>query len=61
MVHGSYANQSNLPRRATLINVFKDGVQSATDDALLAGVPAIAKGQKMEGQFFPVLFDPAQI
>jgi ectoine hydroxylase-related dioxygenase (phytanoyl-CoA dioxygenase family) len=58
MVHGSYANYSDKPRRATLMNVFKDGVLSAQNEALLAGVPAIPAGSKMEGQFFPVLFDP---
>jgi len=60
MVHGSYENRSDRPRRATLINVFRDGVQSASDDELLSGVPVIRKGGKMEGQFFPLLFDPAR-
>ncbi len=58
MVHGSYENRSDRPRRATLINVFRDGVQSSSDDELLSGVPVIPKGRKMEGQFFPLLFDP---
>jgi ectoine hydroxylase-related dioxygenase (phytanoyl-CoA dioxygenase family) len=58
MVHGSYANRSDRPRRATLINAFRDGVRSAADEPLLAGVPAIPKGHKMEGQFFPLLYDP---
>ena len=58
MVHGSYANRSERPRRATLINAFRDGVQSASNEELLAGVPPIPKGHKMEGQFFPLLFDP---
>jgi ectoine hydroxylase-related dioxygenase (phytanoyl-CoA dioxygenase family) len=57
MVHGSFANQSNRARRAAVINVFRDGVESASDEPLLAGVPAIAKGQKIQGQFFPLLFD----
>lgn len=57
-VHGSYENRSGRPRRATLVNAFRDGVCSASDDPLLAGVPAIPKGQKMEGRFFPLLFDP---
>ena len=60
MVHGSYENRSDRPRRATLINVFRDGVRSASDDELLTGVPVIPKGGKMEGQFFPLLFDPAR-
>ena len=57
MVHGSYANQTARPRRAVVINAFRDGVISASDAPLLEGVPAIPAGQKIEGQFFPLLFD----
>lgn len=57
-VHGSYENRSDRPRRATLVNAFRDGVRSASDEPLLAGVPAIPEGQKIEGRFFPLLFDP---
>jgi len=39
MIHGSFANKTDRPRRATVINVFRDGVCSATDETLLAGVP----------------------
>lgn len=59
-LHGSGENKSTRPRRAFVINVFADGVTSDSNDTLLAGVPVIPKGQKMEGQFFPLLFDPAQ-
>jgi ectoine hydroxylase-related dioxygenase (phytanoyl-CoA dioxygenase family) len=55
MVHGSFANTTDRPRRATVINSFLDGVRSDTDDVLLQGVPAIPKGGKMEGPFFPLL------
>jgi len=58
MVHGSYANQTPRPRRAVVINAFRDGVISASDASPLEGVPAIPTGQKMDGQFFPLLFDP---
>ena len=58
MAHGSYANRSDRARRATLINFFRDGVRSASDEEFLAGVPAIPKGEKMGGQFYPLLFDP---
>jgi hypothetical protein len=58
LVHGSYENRSNRPRGATLINVFRDGVQSADEKEPLRGVPPIAPGHKMVGQFFPLLFDP---
>ena len=61
MVHGSFANRSNRPRRGAVINVFRDGVQSATNDSLLEGVPPIAAGEKIDGQFFPLLFDPANV
>ncbi len=60
MVHGSYENRTDRPRRATVLNVFRDGVVSNTNTPLLQGVPVVAKGQKVEGQFFPLLFDPAK-
>ncbi|MCZ2155063.1 MAG: phytanoyl-CoA dioxygenase family protein [Bryobacterales bacterium] len=37
LVHGSYENRSERSRRATVINVFRDGVQSAKDDEPLEG------------------------
>ena len=58
MLHGSYANLSGRPRRGAVINVFRDGVCSASNDELLEGVPSIPSGEKMDGQFFPLLFDP---
>lgn len=60
MVHGSYENRTERPRRAVVINVFRDGVRSASNDVLLAGVPPVPAGEKMQGQFFPLLYDPAQ-
>ena len=61
MVHGSYANLSDRPRRGAVINVFRDGVRSASNEPPLEGVPAISAGEKMDGQFFPLLFDPSAI
>ena len=58
MIHGSYANNTDTPRRGTVINVILDGVKSNSDEPLLEGVPVIPKGEKMNGQFFPLLFDP---
>jgi ectoine hydroxylase-related dioxygenase (phytanoyl-CoA dioxygenase family) len=60
MIHGSYENRTDRQRRATVINVFRDGVSSNTNTPLLRGVPVIGKGQKVEGRFFPLLFDPAR-
>ena len=57
LVHGSFENTSDFPRRAFVINVFADGTCSDTDEPLLDGVPVFRKGQKLEGKFFPLLFD----
>src|SRR6266536_779442 len=61
MVHGSYANLSGRPRRGAVINVFRDGACSASNDPPLEGVPPIPAGEKMDGQFFPLLFDPVAV
>lgn len=58
MVHGSFENRIDRPRRAAVVNVFRDGVCSDSNDSLLAGVPPIAQGERMQGQFFPLLYDP---
>ena len=55
MIHGSYENKSDRPRRAAVINVFRDGVRSVSDEPLLAGLPVIPPGKKIEGRFFPLL------
>ena len=57
-LHGSGANTSSKPRRAFVINVIADGVLSDSDEPMLNGVPVVPKGEKMQGQFFPFLFDP---
>jgi hypothetical protein len=56
-LHGSGANNSPRPRRAFVINVFADGVVSDSNETLLTGVPPVPKGEKMQGQFFPLLFN----
>lgn len=56
-LHGSGENKSLQPRRAFVINAFADGVKSDSNEPLLHGVPPIPKGSKMEGQFFPLLFN----
>ena len=59
MVHGSSENRSDRPRRGAVLNVVRDGVRSATDAPLLEGVPAVPSGAPLDGQFFPLLYDPA--
>lgn len=55
LVHGSFDNRTEIPRRAVVLNVIRDGVASYTEEPLLAGVPPIPPGQPMGGQFFPLL------
>jgi ectoine hydroxylase-related dioxygenase (phytanoyl-CoA dioxygenase family) len=57
MVHGSYANETDTPRRALVLNAFLDGTLSVSDAPLLEGVAVIRSGQKIDGQFFPLLSD----
>jgi ectoine hydroxylase-related dioxygenase (phytanoyl-CoA dioxygenase family) len=54
-VHGSFANSSHRPRRAVVLNFFRDGTLSDSDEPLLAGVPPIAKGRKIDGRYFPLV------
>lgn len=56
-VHGSFENRTPVPRRAAVINVIRDGVTSASDEPLLAGVPPVPTGQPLAGQFFPLLLN----
>jgi hypothetical protein len=39
-----------------LLEVFRDGVKSDSDEPPLAGISPVKKGEKMQGQFFPLLF-----
>ena len=55
MVHGSFENLTQHQRRAVVLNVFRDGVKSASDESLLKGVPPIPNGSIMDGQSFPLL------
>ena len=57
MVHGSFENRTERPRRAVVLNVFRDGTKSDSAEELLKGVPPIPPGSKMEGPFFPLLYE----
>lgn len=59
-VHGSYENRTANPRRAIVLNVILDGVRSISDKPLLDGVPIVPDGTPLDGQFFPMLYDPAR-
>ncbi len=56
LVHGSFENNSEQPRRAFVLNVFGDGTRSDTNDEILVGVPPIESGKEMKGKFFPLLY-----
>jgi ectoine hydroxylase-related dioxygenase (phytanoyl-CoA dioxygenase family) len=58
LVHGSYENSTDRQRRAVVLNVVRDGVRSASDEPLLAGIPPVPAGQPLDGQFFPLLYEP---
>jgi len=60
-LHGSYENRSKRPRRAIVINLFRDGTLSDADEPLLTGTAAIARGKKMGGQFHPLLYGDARL
>jgi ectoine hydroxylase-related dioxygenase (phytanoyl-CoA dioxygenase family) len=61
MVHGSFENRTDRPRRAAVINVVLDGVKSVSDKPLLKGVSVVPPGTPLGGQFFPLLFDPSTL
>jgi ectoine hydroxylase-related dioxygenase (phytanoyl-CoA dioxygenase family) len=58
LVHGSFPNRSDKPRRAAVVNYFVTGTVSQTDEPLLAGVEVIPKGSPLVSRFFPVVFRP---
>ena len=60
MIHGSFENRTDVPRRAAVLNVFLDGTMSDSNEPLLDGVSVVPQGHIMDGQFFPLLFDPAK-
>ena len=56
MVHGSYENKSKHSRRAFVLNVFADGTHSTSNEPLLQNIPSVPKGERIEGRFFPLLY-----
>ena len=65
LMHGSFENRSSVQRRATVINVFSDGVISNLDFVSenspgTKNYPPIPIGNKMEGTYYPLLFNPEE-
>lgn len=60
LLHGSYGNRSDRPRRATLVNMLADGVRSNMTDWDAPGTktyPHVAPGEPMGGTYYPLLLD----
>lgn len=58
MVHGSFANDSDRPRRATVVNVMADGARAAVDEPEVDGVPAWLVGTTKDVPTYPVAAEP---
>jgi hypothetical protein len=62
LMHGSYENRSDRSRRATLINIFADGVisnreEDGSNSPGADNYPRIPKGERMCGTYYPLLLD----
>jgi ectoine hydroxylase-related dioxygenase (phytanoyl-CoA dioxygenase family) len=58
MVHGSHPNGSDRPRRATVVNVMRDGARAAVDEPTIGGVPAWLLGTTETVPFYPLDPEP---
>ncbi len=57
-LHGSYGNTSDGPRRAIVINYMGPETRCADgSQPLLKGVPLIAEGAIIEGDYFPLVIE----
>lgn len=60
-MHGSYANHSERPRRAVVLNAMADGTLGNTEGyermAALKHFPPMPQDQVLNSKFFPLLFD----
>jgi ectoine hydroxylase-related dioxygenase (phytanoyl-CoA dioxygenase family) len=60
-MHGSYANYSERPRRAVVLNAMADGTLGNTANyeriEVLHSFPAMEQDRVLNGRFFPLLFD----
>jgi len=61
MIHGSYANYSERPRRAVVLNAMADGTMGNTANyerlAALHSFPPMPQDEVLDNSFFPLLFD----
>ena len=57
IIHGSYPNNSDRHRRATVLNVVRDGVRSKESLPLLEGANPVPAGTALSGRCYPLLSD----
>lgn len=61
MIHGSYANYSERPRRAVVLNTMADGTLGNTADyerlEALHNFPSMPQDEVLDSRFFSLLFD----
>lgn len=61
MIHGSYANYSERPRRAVVINLMASNTLSNVENyerkEALHNFPRMVQDEALDSQFFPLLFD----
>ena len=58
MVHGSYGNGSDGPRRAVVLNYMAPDTRCADGRMpLLEGTPLVPRGAIIEGEHFPIVLD----
>lgn len=54
LVHGSHDNTSPRPRRATVLNLMRDGTRAAADEPETDGLPSFMTRPTEETVFYPV-------
>jgi ectoine hydroxylase-related dioxygenase (phytanoyl-CoA dioxygenase family) len=56
-VHGSYANRTDRPRRALVLNYMLPDTRSASDEPLMPGSEPVPRGQMVSGDWFPKVIE----
>ncbi len=56
-VHGSFANHTDRPRRALVLNYMLPGTRSASDEPLMPGSEPVPTGQVVSGDWFPIVIE----
>lgn len=55
ILHGSYPNNSDRPRRSIVLNFMKPDTRSASDQPLMPGAPIIPPGEFIDADLFPIV------